>query len=225
MAEKVVLHQIYYHESQKGEVFDFAIPYFNPTLTPFFENSVIPGLVLASEAEKTGVCSWNLRKKSVVFSIPPVREINQELINGDYDVLAFTKHGKGHQMLEAMEGWHKGSRETLRKICQAAGIPFKEPKYVFYQNAFIARTDIYQNYVKNALVPAMYVMDNDPDIKELCWQDSGYYKLTGKTKDDLFAQQVEKYLGVTYCPMHTFLLERLFPVWLNTQKNINFQSV
>ena len=225
MAEKIVFYQIYYHESQLTEIFPFATPYFNPTLTPFFENSVIADLVLSSNAEKTGVCSWNLRKKSATFSIPPVREINEELINGDYDVLAFTKHGKTHQMLEAMEGWHKGSRETLRKICYAVGVPFKEPKYTFYQNAFIARTDIYQNYVKNALVPAMYVMDHNQEIKELCWQDSGYYKLTGKGKDDLFARQVEKYLGVIYCPMHTFLLERLFPVWLNTQKKINFQSI
>jgi len=38
-------HQIYWHEDQKKEMFPFAKPYLNETLTPFFENKVIHDVV------------------------------------------------------------------------------------------------------------------------------------------------------------------------------------
>jgi len=45
-------YQIYYHDSQIEKLYPFAIPYFNETLTIFFENSVIKDVVMSTESPK-----------------------------------------------------------------------------------------------------------------------------------------------------------------------------
>lgn len=206
--------QIFWDDAQLPNLYPFAKPYRNETLTPFFENSVIAELVPKVRADKIAVCSWSLRQKYRAFSVPPVGNITLERLQEDYDVFAFTKNTNAHQMLAAMDNWHKGSLDLLRRICEAINLKMpSECEKPIYQNAFCATREVYKAYVLGALIPAMTVMEHDPQIKHDCWQDSDYYKLKNPSSD--FSARVKKYLGTDYCPLHTFLLERLFSVWIH----------
>src|SRR5690349_7525088 len=100
-----VLTQIIYKEDQRAECYPFANVYFNDKLTIFFENEVIRKVVRESTADKIGVCSWKLKQKQR-WNVGKRREITQEVLESDYDVLSFTKNTHHHQMLAASENWH-----------------------------------------------------------------------------------------------------------------------
>lgn len=215
MAETIDFYQIIFKEDHKNRLFPFAKPYFNHTLTPFFENSVIKDLVLASEADKIAVCSWALKVKMRLN----IRKLDENVLREDFDVMSFSRNSKFHKMLASAEVWHKGFIDLMTKIMRKAvdKLP-REPKYPIYQNAFCARADIYKRYVNEFLIPCMEVMETDEEIKALCWQDSGYTKL----KNEPMTDKAKKDLGVGYYPMHPFLCERFFSQWLEGQR-LNIQ--
>lgn len=205
------LIQIYYDDSQLSELYPFAIPYKNEKLTVFFENSVIAEQVMKTKASKIGVCSWKLRQKQRGFYIGRARPITQEVIDGDYDILSFTKNTKYHVMLAAAAQSHAYFQPTFDKILSAIGKTRPhEVKNPIYQNHFCAKREIYIDYVNNWLRPAMEVMSSDKEIRELCFKDSNYSALSGER-----AENLQNQLGINYFPMHPFLLERLFSVYHN----------
>jgi len=216
MVRDFKFYQIYWDEKQLSVLFPFATPYKNETLSPFFENKIIAELIPLSESEKIAVCSWNLANK-MRTNMPPYRQLTEEVLNSDYDVLSFTKNSVGHGMLQIANIWHPQFTSILGNILGKIGfkVPF-EVKYPIYQNAFCAKTEIYKSYIKEMLAPAMEVMENDGEIMNLCWQDSGYYKLRSVPE---FSQRVKQFFGTDYCPLHTFLCERFFSIWLDV-KNI-----
>lgn len=211
-------YQIIYDDSQREKCYPFAKIYFNSTLTIFFENSIIADLVMASNDEKISVCSWKLKEKMRWYIGVP-REITQELLESDYDVLSFTKNTRHHFMLAAAEQWHKGFKDILRKVCNAIGVYCpEEVKIPIYQNHFSAKREIYQDYCENYLIPAMNVMILNEEINELVMLDSNYSELDKSKPEKL--DLIEKQIGVRYYPMAPFILERLFSVFVHN-KNIN----
>jgi len=215
-----IIYQIYYHDDQRKELFPFTKPYKNEVLTPFFENSVIKDIVHGTQFEKIGVCSWRLKEK-LRRNIPPYRNFDESLLKSDYDVLSLSKNTKKHVMLACAETNHKGFKVLLNKIGDKISQPIpNEVKYPIYYNHFVARTEIYKQYIKEFLLPAMEVMETDTEVKQLCYVDSGYSKLT---KEPMSAQAAVQ-LGVNYFPLHPFLCERFFSCWINN-KNFNVQYI
>lgn len=204
-----ILTQIYYEESQKAHLYSFAVPYLNNDLTIFFENSIIQKIVNESNAERLSICSWKLRSK-LRWYIGRPREITQELLESDYEVMSFTKNTEGHEMFGAAERWHPGFMKTFDMILGEIGkkrpLKVRDP---IYQNHFSAKREIYQDYVKNYLSPAMRVMTSNPEINTLIMKDSRYSTLD--RKDWSHMKQI---LGVPFIPMAPFLLERLFSVYV-----------
>jgi len=214
MAAKLI--QIYYKDEQKAACYPFSDLYFNDSLTIFFENSPIKKLVMETEADKIGVCSWKLREKFRMNVCRP-RELTEEVINTDYDVLSFTCNTKYHKMLGAADIWHKGFRTSLTKIMDSIGQRCPgEVKQPIYQNAFMAKREIYQDYVKNWLSPAMDVMINDPEINKMVTVDSNYSNLAKKDAAD--ANYLKEKIGMPYYPLAPFLLERLFSIYVQTKR-------
>ena len=214
------LYQIYYEDSQLSNLFPFAIPYKNEILTPFFENMVIFDLVRYTKADKIGVCSHALREK-LRFMLPPRRELTQDVIESDYDVLLLSRNSKHHQMLRRAETWHPGFMSMLMKIFDRADFKFSgaeiKPDRAVYFNHFIARRDVYQAYVRELLEPAILAMTMDKEIHDAVWIDSGYTKLKGE-----IPANVRKAWG--FYPMHSFLCERMFSCWLN-DKNLKIETL
>ena len=207
------LIQIYYHERQKVHCFPFSKLYYNESLTIYFENDVIKKLVMASTAEKIAVTSWKLKEK-LRWYIGRPREITQELLESDYEVLSFTKNTKYHKMLAAAEAWHPGFLAVFDKILSKIGVVRPvEVKIPIYQNHFSCKREIYQDYVQNYLSPAMDCIQNDPEINAMAMRDSKYSDLTHQS-----AEHLKNKLGISYYPLTPFLLERLFSVYVQNKR-------
>lgn len=210
------LHQIIYKEEQRAECYPFANVYFNDKLTIFFENEVIKDVVIKATADKIGVCSWKLRQKQR-WNVPKSREITQELLESDYEVLSFTRNTHHHQMLFASERWHPGFMRTMRIICGHAKISVPdEVTQPVYQNAFMATREIYQDYVWEYLGTVMHAISNTPELFALATADSGYHELA-KT-DAAPREWLQEKIGMPYYPMAPFLLERLFSIFCHNNK-------
>lgn len=213
-------YQIYFKPEQEKHIYPFAIPYYNVSLTPYFENAIIKDLVMKTEADKIAVCSWALREKRTGV-IPPKRELTAEVLDEDFDIMSFTKNGSGHDMLGALDVWHPGCSDILRKIFSKLGLPIPaRPKFPIYQNAFCAKTEIYKEYVTTFLSPCMALMESDDEIKKLCFQNSNYTKTITNRVVDL--ERIKILLGIDHYPLHPFLLERCFSLWID---RFNFKLV
>jgi len=211
MASELI--QVIYHETQRPHCFPFARIHFNEGLTIFFENKIISELVMATDKEKISVCSWKLKQK-LRYYIGQHREITQELLESDYDVMTFTRNTQHHRMLAAANTWHPGFLDIFDKILAAIGVTRPgEVKIPIYQNHHSSRTDIYQDYVRNYLNPAMEVMTNDKEINALAMRDSKYSDLTNQS-----GEMLQEKLGINYYPLAPFLLERLFSIYVHNRK-------
>lgn len=209
-----VLYQLYYREEQKKEMYHFTIPHLNEKLTIFFENTPIVKLVTETKATKIGVTSWKLRQK-FKFSFFRQQDFTEERIKREYDVLSLTKNTKDHRMLRAADTWHPGFMDTMAKIWAKLGLRMPtEVRQPINHNYFIAKTEIYQDYVENLLKPVMELMINDNEIIPLAMADSNYTTLErGANLDNL-----QKDLGLNYYPMAPFLCERLFPMYCEMKR-------
>lgn len=224
MAARLI--QIYYNTTeievngrkttQLQEIYPFAVPHFNDGLTIFFENSVIKDLVLASTDEKIGVCSWKLKQKRKYNILRP-REMSQEVLETEYDVLCFTGNSKNHKMLAAAENWHPGFRKTMEVILDMIGQKMPgEVKSPIYQNSFMAKLEIYQDYVKNWLAPVMECTLKDPMVYKLMTVDSRYSQLA--KKDAASPEYLQEKIGMSFYPIAPFILERLFSIYCHNNK-------
>ena len=214
MAGKLI--QIYYADGQRNKCFDFSEPYFNDTLTIFFENSVISDLVPKIEAQSIAVCSWKLREK-LRWNVPgpeKARELTQEVIDGDYEVLSFTRNSPHHDMFAAAEVWHPGFTKVFDEMIEKIGVnrPIGKIKTPIYQNHFSSRRDIYLDYINRYLNPSMRAIMDDSDLNKKAMIDSKYTNLTKESAEHLLPK-----IGINYYPLVPFLLERLFSVYVQNE--------
>lgn len=200
----------------KPVIYPFAKVHFNHNLTHFFENTVIKELVLASTADKISVCSWKLIEK-MPWNVCAPRDLTEDVLKTDYDVLSFTCNTKHHSMMAAAEKWHAGFRSLMTKILTAIGEKTpSDVKNPIYQNHFSASSQVYKDYVNTCLIPAMEVMDSNEEINTLCWKDSNYSQLA---KDKAATREyLQEKIGVPFYPMFPFLLERLFSIFCHNKK-------
>jgi hypothetical protein len=198
------LHQIYYNETQLPKLFPFAIPYKNPGLTIFFENTPIVEIVKSTSAEKVGVCSWKLADKMRI-RVGMRRPLTPEVLDSDFQVLSLTKNSSRHTMLAMANAWHPKFRETITLLWQKLGLKLPgEAKNPIYQNHYCAKTEIYRDYVDNFLSPAMELTEKDEELHNLMTQPSGY----GKLNRSADVKSVKEKLGLDDYPLAPFILER-----------------
>lgn len=209
------LYQIFWNDNQLPNLYPFAIPFKNEGLTVFFENEVISRLVPVSTAERIGVASHALRQK-IGGGIPMREEFTEKTLERDFEVLYLGRRSPEEKMLFRLDQWHPGARAILNLVFEKLGLSHPaEPKNPIYQNHFVAKREIYQDYVGSFLIPAMNLMETDEQISKLVNVDSGYYKLKPPFGD--YAQRVKKFLGTDYAPLHAFILERCFSCWINNK--------
>lgn len=203
------LYQIFYEEKHREKLFPFSTPYFNTGLSIYFENKIIANLVTASDAEKIGVTSWKLRDK-LRRNVGLSKTLTQKDLESDYEVLSFTKNSKKHTMLAHLYHWHPKSKEAMELLWQKLGYKLPgEVKNPIYQNAFIAKSEIYKDYVTNFLIPAMGLTEKDEQVRNLMLQPSGY----GRLSKDCDLKSVKAKLGMEDYPLIPFILERCPSCW------------
>ncbi|HEY8935047.1 MAG TPA: hypothetical protein VIM65_07490 [Cyclobacteriaceae bacterium] len=229
MSEKTLdFIQIYYKEEQIGRLYDFAIPYFNESVTPYFENSVIADLVPESKADLISVASWKLKQKRGAISSYATlkaaggKELTSErILKTAFDVAILTPRPAEHKMLFMARQWHgqvwddafsilaSFLRHKLQiKVSQEITLPI-------YGNHFIARNLIYHEYVKSCLIPTMDFIEKTADVFT---QGAGYRIVKERLGEFDTLEDYEKVTGRKDWMIGVFLLERLFSIWINDKK-------
>lgn len=198
----MIVFQIYYDKNSRANIIedDSVIPVYNyANAKPYYENKVISSIIprLKDDEELAGVFSHKFKQKINV----PLEAFKYD----ESDIVTFFGASRGDYW-KNFERWHSGGIEAMSIICDGIGLDFnpsKNPKVIVYQNHFLAKGKIYKDYVINYLRHAMNMM-NDKSIIRL--QNLINKKTTiGRYRNDT---------------MHTFLLERLFSVYL---ENNNFK--
>lgn len=215
------IHQIYYDEASKNNCYPEYNLYYNPSCTPFFENSVILDLIdqkVHCQGEYFGVWSHAFRSKvdSKQHFTP---EKFQDFVKlNDAEVYSAHRYHSKHVPAVLAQKYHPNFISILQRILNKIGYQadlFKEARFIIYSNHFIASKCVYDDYVETLLRPAMDVMsEKGTEIYNLIWQNSRY-KGHGKLPDHL-----KSLFGVEFYPYHTFLCERLIMLYLNNNHDI-----
>lgn len=159
--------------------------------------------------EYTGVFSWKFQdktglNKNLLYNILDKNDFQE------YDVIHFCRP-LGEPFLKFTENNHKGFMKLFSLICNELNIEVKEPINTIYSNFFIAKSEIYEKYIEEVLIPAIDLMETK--YKYLAWEDANY-------KSGLKKEALKKYTGLEYYTFHTFILERLFSVWIGGQLKV-----
>ena len=213
MATRLDFYQIYFKDEQKNELYDFAIPYKNTTITDWFENAIICDLVPKSEADYISVCSWRLKQKREMGSCPFILKdtslSREKILSQDFDIAVLRPFSKGHQSLRLSSNWHGKAWDIgLQALKKVIKVP-EEITTPIYENHFIARREIYQDYVKNQLKPTIEYMASNMDI---FGADSGYISKLSRETERI--KDYQEKTGRKDWPISVFLLERLFSLWI-----------
>lgn len=211
------VYQIYFDPAHVDQLEPEFHWYPNEACTVYFENSVIRKLV-EDDAHKNafyfGVVSYQLRSKigftkenwknnpnihnKSTQEFTPT-EFKRQLYQGMPDAMSFQRH-VGHDTVLTAEGFHPGFMKHWKEVMSRIGY-FWEPtriENIFYCNYFVARTDLYERYVKEMLAPAMDVMDT----MEQLWEPCRYPKP--------LPEALRKRFAVDHYTFHAFLCERMF---------------
>lgn len=207
----MVVYQIYFQDQQKKLLEPEFIPYKNEDCTIFFENSVIKDLVDQGHHKRSeyfGVVSYNLRYKLGLRS-RNVEEVVRNRNAKDFDFSNLQMQGDvmaisniiGHDTVTNAQRYHPNFIKLFERVTDAIGIKWRPTIFEvpIYWNFFIAREEIYEEYVKY-LTRAMEVMY---DMKEL-YENANYHKPLPKDLQEKFM--------LPHYPYHTFICERL-PNW------------
>lgn len=217
------VYQIYYSEDHLGKL-DYT-PYLNSECSIFFEHSVMVDLINSGshiDFKYFGVVSHSLREKITISktswrNIKNIANVSinqftpesfaRELMVNQPDVMSFQRHIP-HDPISFGNSFHTGMSDFFKKIMLEIGYNWSPVAFqnVFYCNYFVAKSAIYEEYVKAMLEPAMDVMMTMPELLK----NSGYPK---KLPEHLRAQW-----GIDFYPYHTFLCERMFSYYVHLKK-------
>ena len=219
------IYQIYFHESQKDTL--YYEPYFNQDCTPFFEHSVMIDLIKKGkhlDSRYFGVMppkfeekkDWinkrhhhhleNIDRKKII-DISSNHKMKKSIIKAD--VVSFTSQIITDPITE-IEWMHKDISIFFKEIMSKIGYNWKPEiwEHVIYSNLFIAKSEVYERFVKEMLSPAMDVMLEIPEL----FKDSGYPKRLPKELQDKF--------NCSHYPYHSFIAERFISYFIHIH-NLN----
>lgn len=210
--------------------------YFVSKTSEFFENWYISDLIQKGahkDAELFGVLSPYFFHKAMAGGLNTFK-IRHDIERGykkqvgrniyevsDLEALGFHPRNRQKNIITQGNRWHgEQFADITQMVFDKADIAWNVnsplPRIVLH-NYILAKPAIYEDYVKTILNPCMKVMQEDEELQPLLWQDSGYHKkknMSQKLKDDL---------GVPYYPMHTFICERFWSVYLAMNPQIKFR--
>ena len=221
MADRLSFFQVYYDHGQKAELYPFAIPYYSVGLTPYFENSIIAGLVPTVQSDYISVCSWRLKRKRGDCQLPLGNALDlseEKILSTDADVCILTPRSARHDVLGNAESWHGrawvDAFNVFKGFLSDSGVAVGNLTAI-YENHFVARREIYHDYVNNLLIPACDFVGSHP-VFEL---PSGYAEKKRLASD---IPRVQKLLNRHDWPILPFILERLFSIYIHGK---NFKIV
>lgn len=217
------VYQIYFDEKQLPLLEPDYIPFFNQYCTKYFESQVIHDLVMGGShlgSDYFGVVSYKLREKighmkgdswkntkniaNTSVTEFTTEQFEIELYRHCPDAMSYQRH-VSHDPIIVADSFHHGFRKYWNYIMDQIGYRWLPTNFedVFYCNYFVAKTHIYERYVKEMLAPAMKVMDTMPELNGNANYPMPYPEhLNGKLKFD-------------HWTFHAFICERMFSYFAN----------
>ncbi len=202
------IRQIFYKPSHEGLVDPAFDGFFNLTLDKYFENSVIKKLYNEGDYEGHeyyGVVSWKFRNKTGYNGDAMEKLIS--ITNHIGELYAFNKNFKKQNIWVVGENWHADFVKVGNAIFNRLGYDVDVSKLdtePIYFNYWLIKNEWFQRYCKELLIPAMDLMDNDPEIIDMCERNANY---TGIKV--MKAQQCMQVFGKPYYTYYPFICERL----------------
>jgi|SRR5688572_15889318 len=207
--------QIYYDDTQKDRLYPFATPYKNDTLTDYFESKVISDLVPDLQGDLISVCSWRLAQKrgDTIINLNGDTSLTKEkILANEFDIAVLTPRSPRHQQLAMASMWHGQAWDDAFSVFKkflksdlSINVP-DELKKAIYENHFIAKKEIYRDYVSGYLLPSMAFMQGEEVFKA----NSGYIN---KKKNSQEVKDYQEKSGRIDWPIAPFILERLFSIY------------
>jgi len=226
----VKVYQVYFKEEQKTKLEPEYIPYYNYPTTVFFESKIMCDLI-DKKAHKNcmyfGVVSHNLRAKvkeakmwgrtirNKSLRYFSAKQFEQFVRVNKPDIASYTTH-QPHKVFPIAEKFHRGiALATVRLLekMKFKGYWDDMSEKVIYFNYFVARPEIYEDYIQTMLKPAIKLMREDPQIKKLVDVNSHYKKP--------MTDELSKQIGYNYWPLHPFICERLINLYI-LHRNLTF---
>lgn len=205
-------HQIWSIMYEPGQVYDFEL-YLNEIktveqLSYLFEYNPMLKLIPQSSKDKeyVGIFSHKFGAKTGLVRNRVHNIIESEIKSGSQaDVISFCMQIP--EYLKWTEKAHPGFLWRFSKLCKELGLTLKEPKNVVYSNFFVAKREVYLEYIELLRRAIMCLTEESYKAFE-----SANYK-SGLSSEELFERT-----GLTHYTWHTFLLERLLSVWIDNKK-------
>lgn len=230
------IYQVFYRQEQRPWL-DSAYEHYDNSKgrSPFFENEVIKLLINSycnKGADYFGVLSWRFTAKIRLPGNKPLH--SQQLFDlmeryPGYDVYSFFGRHQPQNPFNPATNGHGGALLTIAQLLSDRmnlDIDMRtwQAEHLVFMNYFLARTDIYEQYVCGFLIPIMCRL-NDPEdthLHSLVWGNSLYIE-SSLTK--LERKRLQLMYGKPYYPYHAFVCERLFSLWLSLNPQITIKQL
>ena len=192
--------------SYKSEQICEYTPYLNQIKTVeeksyLFEYNPILKLIPNATGKYVGCFSWKFNQKTGITKY----ELERVLEQTDADVISFCF--KIPKYLQVSELHHPGFKERFTLLCKELGLPCKEPQVTVYSNFFVAKPEVYREYL-SLLTEAIRLLEYE---KYKAFADANY-------RSGLDSETLYEHTGLKHYTWHTFLLERLMSVWIENKK-------
>ncbi len=225
--DKIKLYQIYYSEATRAMC---KTPHLidGTNAGKYLENSaIVRTLDKFHEEDYIGILSPRFEEKRVWrHSVNTIEGIYTAIENDGYsaDVYSFFGGFQTRNVWTKAEQWQPGILEIANRIFAefepTKGIDITELETpIVYQNAFVARREVYADYVQTWLRSLITIMENNFEIAALLMQDAKY-------KDaKLDKQKMIGTFGKPYYTFHPFVCERFFSTYLALNPEITLKHI
>ena len=227
---RVKAFQIYYQADQKCKLLKGFTPHYNMLATVKLESGIIERLVKNGECSNCdwfGVFSWRAQEKIHNFDFNRL----EKSVDDRYDVITLypTSWNIGEEQVKKkhlMNSLHVEIwpviEALLVKLKEKEIIPDKpilnKKSHHIYCNYFIAKKEVYLDYVNNLLVPAIKLLETDPELREMSRE-------APKTSYPDPPKRFTEHTGFKYYPHLPFVLERLINVYLEVNDHVRVGRV
>ena len=217
----IKLYQIYYDQKHTDRILNHAIPYLNNNPTIYFESGVMCDIFNKKDyvdSDYIGVLSWKASLK--ISNMKTLSEIDSAISTQKYDIytfnnksfLGFTRPHSGSHKNYDLQAWRALMKLTRhmqsKKIWPQASEKELDKKMLrIYCNYFIAKKEIWEDFVGNFMIPAIQEIKNDEQMKNIATTAHSGYK-------NILPQSFIDATGYDYYPMAPFMLERLINVYI-----------
>jgi len=241
----IKIFQIYYNESQRGNLIDGFSPYLNKDKSIFVENQCISNIRhsnLIKNEGYIGTVSHKLHEK--VLSKPTLQDITHHIsLNPDCDIFSPAIKNWYQPELRQPRPLYHPNQLNMKELAlpllndmadagiiksSSIGLWTKNYDKIIYCNYWIAKKEVFEDYIDSFLDKIIktiksYGKDNNIFISNSIGETNSN-DITVKDPYPRPPQQWQDATGFSHYPIITFILERLINLYI-LDRNLNHKAI